>query len=97
MCEETKCDWKCKKPTLCPRPKCELVCEKPACAYVKPAKPTPANNTCCACSAANVKASMIQAGEDIHPDVTPSFLEVMHTMKHSAQESGAPACCGCAQ
>jgi len=92
MCEETKCDWKCKKPTLCPRPKCELVCEKPACAYVRPAKPAPSNNTCCQCSAANVKASMIQAGE--HASAM-SFLEVMHSMKHKAQESGAPSCCGC--
>jgi len=98
MCEDTKCDWKCKKPTLCPRPKCELVCEKPACAYVKPA---PVNHTrsCCHCSAANVKASMIQAHETttIHEDVTPTFLEVMHTMKHTAQETGAPSCCACAQ
>jgi hypothetical protein len=95
MCEETKCDWKCKKPTLCPRPKCELVCEKPACAYVKPAKPNTTNTNCCACSAANVKASMIQAGEAVGEAM--SFLEVMHHMKHQTQESGSPSCCLCAQ
>jgi len=95
MCEETKCDWKCKKPTLCPRPKCELVCEKPACAYVKPVKAVQ-NNTCCQCNAANVKASMIQAGEAVSGEAM-SFLEVMHHMKHVTQESGSPACCGCDQ
>jgi len=26
-----------------------------------------------------------------------SFLEVMHSMKHAAQESGQPSCCGCDQ
>jgi hypothetical protein len=94
MCEETKCDWKCKKPTLCPRPKCELVCEKPACAYQKPPKPQPQNNTCCQCTAPNVKASMIQAGEAVGEAM--SFLEVMHYMKHAAQESGVASCCACA-
>jgi hypothetical protein len=94
MCEETKCDWKCKKPTLCPRPKCELVCEKPACAYQKPQKPN-VTQACCQCSAANVKASMLQAGEAVSEPM--SFLEVMHTMKHSAQESGVAQCCKCAQ
>jgi hypothetical protein len=37
---------------------------------------------------------MIQAGEAINGEAA-SFLEVMHTMKHSSQEAGAPACCGC--
>jgi hypothetical protein len=92
MCEETKCDWKCKKPTICPRPKCELVCEKPACEAQKRIV-APQNNTCCACSQQNVKASMIQAGEAVGEPM--SFLEVMHSMKHQAQESGQPACCGC--
>jgi hypothetical protein len=36
---------------------------------------------------------MIQAGEAIGEPM--SFLEVMHSMKHQAQESGQPACCGC--
>jgi len=93
MCEETKCDWKCKKPALCPRPKCELVCEKPACAYKKPKAAK--KDSCCACNQANVKASMIQAGEAVSEEMTPSFLEVMSHMKHVAQETGAPACCGC--
>jgi hypothetical protein len=25
------CDWKCSKPTNCPKPKCTLVCENPNC------------------------------------------------------------------
>jgi hypothetical protein len=95
MCEETKCDWKCKKPALCPRPKCELVCDKPACAAAKPVKTTPPANPCCQCNQQNVKASMIQAGEAVSEDMTPSFLEVMHHMKHVAQVTGQPACCGC--
>jgi len=94
MCEETKCDWKCKKPTVCPRPKCELVCEKPACAAKKPAKAKKAD-ACCQCNSKNVAASMIQAGDAIHPDMTPSLLEVMAHMHHQSQVTGAPACCGC--
>ena len=99
MCEETKCDWKCKKPTLCPRPKCELVCEKPACAYKKPEPAAPAvNASCCACTQANIKASMIQASEqtqDLNAEDMPSFLELTHHFKFQAQEQGAPACCAC--
>jgi len=96
MCEETKCDWKCKKPTLCPRPKCELVCEKPACAYKKPKKERKnRRHPCCECNQKNVKASMIQAGEAVSDEMTPSFLEVMHHMKHVSQATGEPACCGC--
>jgi len=67
MCEETKCDWKCKKPTLCPRPKCELVCEKPACAAKKPQKQNFTQHGCCHCTAANDKASLLQAGEARRP------------------------------
>jgi len=95
MCEETKCDWKCKKPTLCPRPKCELVCEKPACAYQKPAKLNITSSPCCQCNAANVKASLIQAGEAEGEAL--SFLEAMSHMKHVAQETGEAQCCPCAQ
>jgi len=97
MCEETKCDWKRKKPTLCPRPKCELVCEKPACAYKKPKRNHRKNrrHPCCECNQKNVKASMIQAGEAVSDEMTPSFLEVMHHMKHVSQATGEPACCGC--
>jgi len=113
MCEETKCDWKCKKPTLCPRPKCELVCEKPACAaerhhhrrhHSKRAMAMHAlhqflNSTrpfgCCPCNAANVQASMIQAGEAVEGSETMSFLEVMHTIKHRSQEQGEQQCCAC--
>jgi len=104
MCEETKCDWKCKKPTLCPRPKCELVCEKPACESVhhnrfNRERDFPrrlgwnANTNCCACNAQNVRFSMIQAGEA--EGEAPSFLEIMHSMKHQSQIEGEPACCGC--
>lgn len=100
MCEETKCDWKCKKPTLCPRPKCELVCEKPACAYVKPARPAfNATNSCCACNNANVKASMIQAHEQVSGDLAGepmSFLEVVANFKHREQQ-GLENCCPCTQ
>jgi hypothetical protein len=108
MCEETKCDWKCKKPTLCPRPKCELVCEKPACAA--PERPQHPhlhalhaflNSTrpfgCCPCNAANVQASMIQAGESTEGAETMSFLEVMHTIKHRSQEQGEQQCCACSK
>jgi hypothetical protein len=35
---------------------------------------------------------MLQAGEEVN---AMSFLEVMHSMKHQSQETGAPACCGC--
>lgn len=31
LCEETSCDWKCRKPSNCARPRCELQCEAPAC------------------------------------------------------------------
>jgi len=93
MCEETKCDWKCKKPTLCPRPKCELVCEKPACAYQKPAKPN-TTVSCCACTQANVQASLLQAGEA--SGEAPSFLELVHTFKFQEQQGQAP-CCACAK
>lgn len=94
MCEETKCDWKCKKPARCQRPKCELVCEKPACAAKKIKKAKKQHN-CCQCSATNIKASMIQAGEAVSEEMTPSFIEVMHHMKHVSQITGEPACCGC--
>jgi len=100
MCEETKCDWKCKKPTLCPRPKCELVCEKPACAYVKPKRQQPGNNThgCCRCNNANIKASMIQAHEAVSQPLQGepmSFLELVAHFKHQTQEGG-DNCCACA-
>jgi len=92
MCEETKCDWKCKKPTLCPRPKCELVCETPKCAAKPPAAPAAANSTCCACNQANLKASLIQAGEA--KGVAPSFLELMNEVKFQEQQGQTP-CCAC--
>jgi len=50
---------------------------------------------CCACNQKNIKASMIQAGEAISEDMTPSFLEVMHHMKHITQTTGESPCCGC--
>jgi len=100
MCEETKCDWKCKKPTLCPRPKCELVCEKPACAAKKRhhgRRHHGRNGTrgCCACNHRNIKASMIQAGETVTGEEPMSFLEVMHTFKHAEAITGEKQCCGC--
>jgi hypothetical protein len=92
MCEETKCEWKCKKPTLCPRPKCELVCEKPACAAQKPAKQN-VTRTCCQCTQQNVQASLLQAGEAAGE--APSFLELVHTFKFQEQQGQSP-CCACA-
>jgi hypothetical protein len=100
MCEETKCDWKCKKPTTCPKPKCELQCDKPACA-AKPPAPRRVKRTCCSCSAKNVKHSMLQASERLgerYAEVShalPSFIEVMHAMKHMSN-MGAEGCCECA-
>jgi hypothetical protein len=99
MCEETKCDWKCKKPTLCPRPKCELVCEKPACEYVKPNRTNTFNFTragCCMCNAANINASMIQAHESaVQLEGEPmSFIELVAHFKHERQEGGEN-CCAC--
>jgi hypothetical protein len=91
MCEETKCDWKCKKPTLCPRPKCELVCETPKCAAKPPAVAAAANATAlCPCNQANLKASLIQAGEA--KGVAPSFLELMNEVKFQEQQGQAPLC-----
>jgi hypothetical protein len=98
MCEETKCDWKCKKPTLCPRPKCELVCEQPKCAYLPPV-PTPVlNNTCCQCTQVNIAASMLQANEHATElgGETMSFIELTHHFKHQAQVGQAP-CCACSK
>jgi len=94
MCEETKCDWKCKKPTLCPRPKCELVCEQSSC----PSTPRTQNITlgCCACHAFNLQAALVQAGEVTHPTgVAPSFLELTHEIKFQ-QQNGQTPCCPCA-
>jgi len=99
MCEETKCEWKCKKPTLCPRPKCELVCEKPACEYVKPPKQNITRSGCCQCNLANINASMIQAHEAVSGDMQGepmSFLELVAHFKHERQEGGEN-CCACAQ
>jgi hypothetical protein len=91
MCEDTKCEWKCKKPTLCPRPKCELVCEKPACAYQKPNATV--TRTCCSCTQQNVQATLLQVGEA--PAEQPSFLELVHTFKFQEQQGQQP-CCACA-
>jgi len=92
MCEETKCDWKCKKPTLCPKPKCELVCEKVACAEQEP--------QCCPCTAetigiavANANAAAAALGSTVAK--APSFLEISHSMKFKEQ-AGQPLCCPCA-
>jgi len=68
---------------------------KPACLAKKAKKAKASSNPCCQCNQKNVKASMIQAGEHIDADMTPSFLEVMHHMKHVSQITGEPACCGC--
>jgi len=91
MCEDTKCEWKCKKPTLCPRPKCELVCEKPACAHQKPNKTV--TRTCCSCTQTNVQATLLQVGEA--EGEQPSFLELVHSFKFQEQQGQEP-CCACA-
>jgi len=102
MCEETKCDWKCKKPNMCPRPKCELQCDKPACEAKKPKKHKKRSG-CCKCSDKNVKASITSANKALiesgaheqQAENLPSFLEVYHTIKHAERE-GAERCCDCA-
>jgi hypothetical protein len=109
MCEETKCDWKCAKPTLCPKPKCELVCDAPKCASALPTQiPTDINPLTglpygypvgqCGCQANNVLASIAQASSNVTlvPASLPSFVEVMHSIKH-AQQEGATPICACAQ
>jgi len=92
MCEETRCDWKCRKPTLCPKPKCELVCEKAACL-------AHSHKKCCSCNEANLAAS-VQAANAAVPHAlveteTPTFMEVMHTVKFH-EKQGRPQCCLCA-
>jgi hypothetical protein len=94
VCEETRCDWKCRKPTLCPKPKCELKCEKPAC---------DANaNQCCKCnSEANVKAAMDRANQlfiekESQALERMSLLETFSTMLHKSQEGVEEQCCPCA-
>jgi hypothetical protein len=96
MCEETKCDWKCKKPNMCPRPKCELQCDKPACEAKPPKKLK--RRGCCKCSEKNIRKSIKSANKSLienDSSALPSFLEVYHTIKHKEQE-GVDQCCECA-
>merc|ERR1711934_323497 len=88
VCEETKCDWKCKKPTTCPKPKCELQCEKPQCETIP---------KCCECTqASNAAAAAASASALIETEGSiPSFLELMHNLRH-ADKSGSSMCCPCA-
>jgi hypothetical protein len=111
MCEETKCDWKCKKPTLCPRPKCELVCEKPACEFKKP---EPVANvlaamvrngtlasSCCACNQANIAMSMLLANKAMVEEGSSAQPEVMPSLlelSHTFKhqtQEGQQPCCAC--
>jgi hypothetical protein len=98
MCEEVKCDWKCKKPTLCPKPKCMLQCEKAAC-EAQDDEPTPQPRPCCPCS----NEIYLQLAVDdantkplgtLEKDMIPSLVEMQHTMKLHEQE-GQQTCCPC--
>jgi len=91
LCEETSCSWSCAKPTTCPRPKCELQCSKPACDVKDKQK-------CCKCGAKGAKRAIAAAArfEEVHGDaeMQPSFMEVVASFKHAAQE-GVEECCPC--
>merc|ERR1711964_943358 len=93
-CEETKCDWKCRKPGLCPKPKCELACEKTAC-------DAKSSSSCCSCNKeANVKAAIgrADAASLIETDeMRPSLLEAFSTMLHKHQSGAEAQCCPCSQ
>lgn len=96
VCEDTKCEWKCKKPTTCPKPKCELQCEKPTCEAQTP-EAAPAEPTCCGCTAAPNAAAAVELANKVKvtKNVVPSFLEVMHGVRHQRQQ-GEQMCCPCA-
>jgi hypothetical protein len=89
VCEELTCNQKCAKPTNCAKPKCELQCEKAACEEPQ----------CCPCSTGAVQVAIAQAntacGAKPTCSNTPSFLEVMHTIQHSAQNGAEAECCPC--
>jgi len=91
LCEETSCSWSCAKPTTCPRPKCELQCSKPACDVKDKQK-------CCKCGAKGAKRAIAAAPrfEEVHSDaeMMPSFMEVVASFKHAA-EQGVEECCPC--
>jgi len=98
LCEETQCNWSCAKPATCPRPKCELQCEKPAC-DIQDVKPEEA---CCPCTGANLEQAISFA--ELHAKTVaklsvaekPSFLEVVHTLKHRQLQGLPDTCCPCA-
>jgi len=100
MCEETKCDWKCRKPTTCPKPKCELQCAKSACEAKAPRRSAP--RSCCSCKhRKNVARSMIQATESMSNAATmegmfPSLIEAHASFKADA-DAGVEGCCACAE
>ncbi len=108
VCADSKpdCQWRCKKPTTCPKPKCLLVCQKPECGNIDAGNgPGP----CCECAVSgNAMAAVNQAhhhaqrhgqphafgnrtnNADNNP--YPSFLEVMDHMRSVKGKM----CCPCA-
>jgi len=97
MCEETKCDWKCKKPINCERPKCELQCEKPKCATKDEDLGSRSSSGCCNCNEQTLGAAMRLANANSKSHnwgEQPSMLEILAESKFQANK-GEEACCPC--
>jgi len=102
MCEETRCDWKCKKPTLCPKPKCELQCERPACQDVSSyssSVPRTNNNIggCCHCNEITLGYGMRLAEKNPASHTfgdQPTLIELVNENKHKKNQ-GEETCCPC--
>lgn len=100
-CSAPKCTWSCKKPASCPKPKCNLGCA--ARAGGSSAGCGSQGSKCCSCNQFQNQQSaleiasmshMAEHGVAPHEDLMPSFVEVAHEFRMSAQ-NGAEQCCPC--